>query len=151
MRVMGLDYGSRTVGVSISDELLMTAQPKETIWRERESKCRRTLARISELVDEYDVGLIVVGLPLNMNDTAGERAEAALRFRDMLSGRVSVPIVMSDERLTSVEADEMLARMRIPREDRKQYMDQLAAGVILQEYLENHRKEIAEIDSKREK
>ena len=145
MRVMGLDYGSKTVGVALSDELLLTAQPKETIWRGREGKIRKTLVRIEELVAEYDVRLIVVGLPLNMNDTVGERAEAALAFRDRVERRTSVPAVMSDERLTTVEADEMLDRMGIPREDHKKYNDQVAANIILQEYMENHREEMKKL------
>ena len=145
MRVMGLDYGSKTVGVALSDELLLTAQPKETIWRDREGKIRKTLVRIEELVAEYDVRLIVVGLPLNMNDTVGERAEAALAFRDRVERRTSVPTVMSDERLTTVEADEMLDKMGIPREDHKKYNDQVAANIILQEYMENHRKEMEKL------
>lgn len=148
MRVMGLDYGSKTVGVALSDELLMTAQPKETIWRDREGKIRRTLARIEELIVENDVRLIVLGLPLNMNDSVGERAEAALAFKDRLERRTSLPVVMSDERLTTVEADEILTKMQIPPQHRKQYLDQVAASVILQEYMENHRKELVQIGRK---
>ena len=146
MRIMGLDYGSKTVGVALSDELLMTVQPKETIWRDRESKIRKTLARIEELAEENDVRLIVVGLPLNMDESVGERAEAALSFAEKLRARVSVPVVMSDERLTTVEANEWLAEMGIRASERKQYMDQLAAGVILREYMENHKKELKELD-----
>ena len=143
MRVMGLDYGSKTVGVALSDELLMTAQPKETIWRDREGKIRKTLVRIEELILEYDVRLIVLGLPLNMDDSA-------LDFKERLERRTSVPVVMSDERLTTVEADEMLSRMEIPPQHRKQYLDQIAASVILQEYMENHRKELVQIGGKEE-
>lgn len=150
MRVMGLDYGSKTVGVALSDELLMTAQPRETIWRDREGKIRKTLARIEELILENDVELIVLGLPLNMDDSVGERAEAALAFKDRLERRTSVPVVMSDERLTTVEADEMLSKMEIPPQHRKQYLDQIAASVILQEYMENHRKELVQIGRKKE-
>ena len=150
MRVMGLDYGSKTVGVALSDELLMTAQPKETIWRDREGKIRKTLVRIEELILEYDVRLIVLGLPLNMDDSIGERAEAALDFKERLERRTSVPVVMSDERLTTVEADEMLSRMETPPQHRKQYLDQIAASVILQEYMENHRKELVQIGGKEE-
>ena len=142
MRVMGLDYGAKTVGVAISDELLMTAQPKETITRDRESKLRKTLVRIEELVSEYDVGLIVVGLPLNMDDSEGERAQAARAFGDQVSRRTALPVVMYDERLTTVEADEMLQRMEIPREHRKQYIDQIAASVILQDYMTSCREDM---------
>ncbi len=142
MRIMGLDYGSKTIGVALSDELLMTAQPLETIWRDRESKIRRTLVRLEELIRQYDVGLIVMGLPLNMDDTVGERAQATLDFRERLEQRVGLPVVLSDERLTTVEADSMLEQMQIPRQERKQWIDQVAAVIILREYMENHRKDI---------
>ena len=138
MRIMALDYGAKTVGVALSDELLLTAQPKETITRDRESKLRRTLVRIEELVTEYDVGQIIVGLPLNMDGSEGERAKRARAFGDQVSRRTALPVVMYDERLTTVEADEMLRRMEIPPEHRKQYIDQIAASVILQDYMENH-------------
>ena len=139
MRVMGLDYGSKTVGVAISDELRMTAQPIETICRDRESKIRRTLVRIEELQKEYDVGLIVVGLPLNMDDSIGERAEAAMAFRERLERRLSLPVVLSDERLTTVEAQKALREMGIPWQEQKRYIDQIAAVLILREFMENHR------------
>ena len=145
MRVMGLDYGAKTVGVALSDSLLMTAEPKETIWRDRESKIRRTLARIEELIREYDVMLIVVGLPLNMDDSVGERAEAAMAFQDRLQRRTGLPVVMSDERLTTVEADEMLNTMGVKPEKRKQYIDQIAASLILQDYMKNHAEEIGKL------
>ena len=143
MRIMGLDYGTKTVGVAISDELLMTAQPKETIWRTRDGMIRKTLARIEALVQEYDVRMIVLGLPLNMDESVGERAEATMAFRERLERRTSLPVVFSDERLTTVAADEMLSQMEIPAGDRKQYIDQVAASLILQEYMENHRQDLA--------
>ena len=145
MRVMGLDFGSRTCGVAMSDELLMTAQPVETIHRDRPSKIRKTLARIEELIETYNVGLIVLGLPLNMNDTQGERAAVTLDFRDQLTRRTGLPVVMSDERLTTVEADELLDEMGIAPADRKTYLDTVAANIILQEYMENHREEMTRL------
>lgn len=84
MRILGLDYGSKTVGVAVSDPLGLTAQRVETIWRKQENKLRRTLARIEELTAEYGVEKIVVGLPKNMNNTMGERAEKTLEFKEML-------------------------------------------------------------------
>ena len=87
MRILGLDYGSKTVGVAVSDPLGLTAQKVETIWRKQENKLRRTLARIEELVAEYGVEKIVVGLPKNMNNTLGERAEKSLEFKEMLEKR----------------------------------------------------------------
>lgn len=142
MRIMGLDFGSRTCGVAISDALLMTAQPREIIRRDRENRLRRTLARIEELIEEYDVRLIVLGLPLNMDETQGERAARTLEFGDMLRRRTGLPIVMSDERLTTVEADEIMDQMGIRGADRKARVDMIAASIILRDYMENHREEI---------
>ncbi len=144
MRIMGLDYGSRTVGVALSDELLMTAQPKEIIRRERETKIRQTLTRIETLILENDVRLIVMGLPLNMNDTEGERAEKTRAFAEHVERRTGLPVVFSDERLSTVEADEIMDRMGIRYQDRKTYVDMIAANVILQEYMESHRQELEE-------
>lgn len=150
MRVMGLDYGSKTVGVALSDELFMTAQPRETIWRDRESKIRKTLTRIEEIVRDEDVVLIILGLPLNMDDSVGERAEAALAFKERLERRTSLEVVMSDERLTTVAADEMLEKMGIKPGERKQYMDQVAASVILEEYMKNHKEKLEQIRRERQ-
>ena len=142
MRIMGLDFGGKTCGVALSDPLFMTAQPKEIIRRERENKLRRTLARIEELIVEYDVGLIVLGLPLNMDDTQGERAKKTLEFQESLERRTGLRVVMSDERLTTVEAEEIMHKQGIPREKYHDYVDMIAAGIILEEYLENHRGEL---------
>ncbi len=136
---MGLDYGSRTVGVALSDALLITSQPREIIRRDRENMLRKTFARIEELILTEDVRLIVLGKPLNMDGTGGERVLRTEEFRDRLQRRTGLPVVMWDERLTTVEADEKMDRMGIPRRDRKQYVDMLAAGVILQDYMEEHR------------
>lgn len=145
MKIMGLDYGSKTVGVALSDELLLTAQPKEIIRRDRENKLRRTLARIEALIVENDVRMIVLGLPLNMDDTVGERAERTLEFQDRLQRRTGLTVVMQDERLTTVKADEMMDDMGILPVDRKKYVDMLAASVILQDYMESHRQEIEKL------
>ena len=96
MRILGLDYGSKTVGVAVSDPLGLTAQSVETIWRKQENKLRQTLARIEELAAEYQAEKIVLGLPKNMNNTIGERAEKTLEFREMLERRTGLPIVMWD-------------------------------------------------------
>ncbi len=136
MRIMGLDYGSKTVGVAISDALKITAQGIEIIRREKESKLRKTLARIDELVKEYEVEKIVLGFPLNMNDTVGERAEKSLEFKAMLEKRTGLPVEMWDERLTTVEAHNILMEAKVRREDRKKYVDMLAAVFILQGYLD---------------
>lgn len=137
MRIMGLDYGSKTVGVAISDSLLLTAQGIETIERKEENKLRKTLARIEALIKEYEVEKIVLGLPLNMNDTVGERAEKTLEFKTMLERRTGLEVIMWDERLTTVEAEQILIESNVRREDRKKYIDKIAAGFILQGYLDS--------------
>ena len=137
MRIMGLDYGSKTVGVAISDELLLTAQGKEIIRRKEENKLRRTLARIEELIQEYKVERIVLGLPLNMDQTPSERSQLCLEFKEKIERRTAVPVVMWDERLTTVEADEIMDEAGIKGRDRKEYVDMIAAQIILQDYLDN--------------
>jgi putative Holliday junction resolvase len=134
---MGLDYGSRTVGVAISDELLLTAQGKEIIRRKEENKLRRTMARIEELIQEYNVEKMVLGLPLNMDQTPSERSELCLEFKDKLERRTGIPVVMWDERLTTVEADEIMDEAGIRGRERKEYVDMIAAQIILQDYLDN--------------
>jgi putative Holliday junction resolvase len=133
---MGLDFGSKTVGVAISDPLLLTAQGIEIIRRKDENKLRQTLARIEALITEYEVGEIVLGLPKNMNDTMGERAELSLEFKDKLERRTGLPVVMWDERLTTVSADKVMMEAGIRRENRKEYVDKIAAVFILQGYLD---------------
>ena len=143
MRIMGLDYGSKTVGVAVSDALLLTAQAVETISRPQETKLRRTLARIEELCREYEIEKIILGFPKNMNNTIGDRAEKSLEFAEMLKRRTGLPVVMWDERLTTMAADRTLEETGVHKEDRKQYLDQVAAVFILQGYLDAaaHRRE----------
>ena len=135
MRIMGLDFGSKAVGVAISDALLITAQGREIIRREHASKLRRTLARIEELIVENDVSEIVLGEPLNMDGTAGERVRLTHEFKEMLERRTGLPVHLWDERLTTVAADEYMKEAGIPREKRKDYVDEIAAVFILQGYL----------------
>ena len=137
MRIMGLDYGTKTVGVAISDALGFTAQGIETIQRKEENKLRRTLARIEELVSEYEVEKIVLGFPKHMNNDIGERAEKSLEFRDMLARRTGLEVIMWDERLTTVEAERTLIESNVRRENRKKYIDKIAAIFILQGYLDS--------------
>lgn len=136
MRIMGLDFGSKTVGVAISDPLFLTAQGIEIIRRKSPNKLRQTLARIEELKEEYEVGKIVLGFPKNMNNTEGERCEKTLEFKEMLERRTGLEVVLWDERLTTVEADRTMMEGGIRREDRKNYVDKLAAVFILQGYLD---------------
>ena len=133
---MGLDFGSRTVGVAISDELLLTAQGIEIIERNEENKLRRTLARIEELIVEYGVEEIVLGLPKNMNNSLGERASLSMEFREKLERRTGLPVTMWDERLTTVAADRAMMEAGIRREHRKEHVDKIAACLILQGYLD---------------
>ena len=135
MRIMGLDYGSKTVGVAVSDPLGITAQGVETICRKAENKLRQTLARIEALTAEYEVERIVLGFPKHMNNDIGERAEKTLEFKQMLERRTGLEVVLWDERLSTVSAERTLMESNIRREDRKKYVDKIAAVFILQGYL----------------
>lgn len=132
-----MDYGSKTVGVAVSDALLMTAQGIETIHRKEENKLRQTLARIEELAKEYEVEKIVLGFPKHMNNTIGDRAEKSLELKEKLERRTGLPVVMWDERLTTVQAERVLIESSVRRENRKQYIDKIAAAFILQSYLDS--------------
>ena len=136
MRIMGLDFGSKTVGVAISDELLLTAQGIEIIRRKDENKLRQTLARIEELIVEYGVEEIVLGLPKNMNATEGIRVELTNEFKEKLERRTGLIVHTWDERLTTVAADKAMIEAGIRREKRKDYVDMIAATLILQGYLD---------------
>ena len=136
MRIMGLDYGTKTVGGAISDALKITAQGIETIQRKEENKLRKTCARIEQLIKEYEVEKIVLGFPKHMNNDVGERAEKSLEFKAMLERRTGLEVVMWDERLTTVEAVRTMMETGIRRENRKEYVDMIAAGFILQGYLD---------------
>ena len=136
MRIIGLDFGSKTVGVAVSDELLITAQGIEIVRRKSENKLRQTLARIEELIKEYNVEKIVLGFPKNMNNSEGERCEKTLEFKEMLERRTGLTVELWDERLTTVAADNLMMEAGIRRENRKDYVDQIAASFILQGYLD---------------
>ena len=135
MRLMGLDLGSKTVGVAVSDPLLNVAREVEIIRRKEENKLRQTLARIEELIVEYEVGEIVLGLPLNLDGTEGERAALSREFKDKLERRTGLPVHMWDERLTTVEAIEIMDADGIKPQDREKYVDMIAARVILEGYM----------------
>ncbi|MDD3140203.1 MAG: Holliday junction resolvase RuvX [Lachnospiraceae bacterium] len=136
MRIMGLDYGSKTIGIAISDPLGFTAQGVETIYRKEENKLRKSLARIEELIIEYGVTKLVLGFPKHMNNTIGDRAEKSLELKEMLERRTGLEVIMWDERLTTVEAERTLIESNVRREDRKKYIDKIAAVFILQGYLD---------------
>ena len=136
MRIMGLDYGSKTIGVAVSDPLGLTAQGVEIIRREDENKLRISVRRIEELVKQYEVEELVLGFPKNMNNTIGERAEKSLQLKETLERRLGLPVVMWDERLTTVEANRTLMESGVRRENRGKYVDMIAAVFILQGYLD---------------
>lgn len=136
MRILGLDYGSKTVGVAVSDPLGFTAQGVEIIRKKSENKMRQTLARIEELIAQYQVEEIVLGLPKNMNNTLGDRAEKSLELKETLERRTGLPVVMWDERLTTVSANRVLMETGVRRENRKEHVDEIAAVFILQGYLD---------------
>ena len=136
MRILGLDYGTKTFGVAVSDPLLLTAQGVEIIRRKSAGKLRQTLARIEELVEQYEVETIVLGYPKNMNNTEGDRCEQTKELKEMLERRTGLPVVLWDERLTTVAADQSMMEMGIRIENRKDYVDEIAAIFILQGYLD---------------
>lgn len=135
MRVMGLDVGSKTVGVAISDALGWTAQGIETIQID-EANGDFGIHRISELVKSYDVSSFVVGLPKNMNNTIGPRGEASEQYATLLRETFSLPVTLWDERLTTMAAERMLIQADVSRKKRKTVIDKMAAVLILQGYLD---------------
>ncbi|WP_374719691.1 Holliday junction resolvase RuvX [Parageobacillus toebii] len=136
MRVLGLDLGTKTLGVAVSDELGWTAQGIETISIDEE-RGEYGLKRLREIIDEYEVDTIVVGFPKNMNGTVGPRAEASQRFAKLLESEFSLPVVLWDERLSTMAAERMLIAADVSRKKRKQVIDKMAAVVILQSYLDS--------------
>ena len=142
MRILGLDYGAKTMGVAVSDPTGLIAQGIETIRREDENKLRRTLARVCELAEEYQAEAIVLGYPKHMNNTVGERAEKSEALKSKLEARTGLPVILWDERLTTAAADQILIESGVRREKRKEYVDRIAAVLILQGYLDyRHMKE----------
>ena len=138
MKIMGLDLGAKTVGVAVTDTSLAVVTGIETIRRDRENKIRRTLVRIEELIGEYGIDMIVLGLPFHMDGHAGERAQRSEEFAEQLRRRTGLPVHLQDERLTSLEAEERMKAAGLPPEKRKQLVDLVAAEVILEDYLASH-------------
>ncbi|WP_332690699.1 Holliday junction resolvase RuvX [Halalkalibacter lacteus] len=135
MRALGLDIGTKTIGIALSDELGWTAQGLTTLKRE-ENKEEKDFEAIASLVEEHGVDTIVIGLPKNMNGTIGPSGERSQVFADTLSEYVSCTIKMWDERLTTVAAEKMLISADVSRKKRKQVIDKMAAVLILQGYLD---------------
>lgn len=134
-RIMALDYGSKTVGVALTDPLGITAQGLEIIRRDAENKIRKTLARIDSIIKEYNVTEIVLGYPVMLDGSAGERVEKTKQFAEKLKNRTGLDISFQDERLTTVEAYEIMDDLGISKSDRYNYVDMVAATVILEDYL----------------
>ncbi len=132
---MGLDFGSKTVGVAVSDPLFLAATPVEIIRRNHPNKLRKTLARIEALILEYDVGKIILGNPLMLSGDEGERVRLTEEFADSLRRRTGLEVIMEDERLTTVEADDIMDEAGIPQSEHKKYVDMIAAQLILQSYM----------------
>ncbi len=143
MRIMGLDYGSKTIGVAISDSLGITAQGIEVIERKEENKLRKSLARLEQLIEEYEVGEIVLGYPKNMNNTLGDRIARTEEFKEHIERRTGLKVTFWDERLTSVAAEKAMLEGGLSRKQREARIDKIAAAFILQGYLDfcAHQKE----------
>ena len=139
MRIMGLDYGSKTVGVAVSDPLGYTAQELETITREEENKLRQTYRRLEELIAQRGITTVVLGYPKNMDDSIGERGKKTEEFKAALERRTGLPVILWDERLTTVAADEILEESGVLKKDRKKVIDKVAAAIILQEFLNSEK------------
>ena len=136
MRIMGLDVGSKTVGVAISDAFGWTAQGIETV-KINEQQEDFGIKRLGELIKQYEVTQIVVGYPKNMNNSIGPRAEASEKFAALLEEVYSIPVVLWDERLTTMAAEKMLISADVSRKNRKKVIDKMAAVMILQGYLDS--------------
>ncbi|MDD6351989.1 MAG: Holliday junction resolvase RuvX [Lachnospiraceae bacterium] len=134
-RLLGLDYGTKTVGVAVTDGLGLTAQGLEIIRRDKPKKLRKTIARIRELIEEYDVKAIVLGKPLNMNGSSGFRVEDTLEFKALLEEKTGLPVYLEDERLTTVDAYEIMEEVGVKKKDQKTYVDEIAAVLILESYM----------------
>ncbi len=135
MRILGLDFGSKTVGVAVTDPLGYTAQGLEIIRRDSPNKLRKTLARIEQIINQYEVEKIVLGYPVTLDGSEGERVEKTKEFAAMLERRCGLEIVYQDERLTTVEAYEIMDEAGIKKQDRYKYVDQIAATIILEDYI----------------
>lgn len=147
MRILGLDYGTKTVGVAMSDPDGFLASPLETIRRKDEIALKTTIRRICQIADEYYIHTVILGYPLNMDDSEGQAALKVKAFKKRLEKDMyRCRVILQDERLTTVEAEEpmILAGIR-DRRKRKEKLDQMAACVILQEWLDNHQDEIKEM------
>lgn len=139
MRIMGLDFGERTIGVAVSDALLLTAQGIKTIRRSK-----KEIEELRDLIREYEVSEIVLGFPKNMNGTLGPRAELTQAFAEVLRSEFGLSVALWDERLSTVGAERSLLEADVSRAKRKQVIDKMAAVFILQGYLDRRKRNISE-------
>jgi putative Holliday junction resolvase len=137
MRILGLDYGMKTIGVAVSDPFGWTAQGIEIIRREEENNLKKSIARLKEICDEYGVESIVLGYPKNMNNTEGERVEKTRVFKKRIEKELKLPVELWDERLSTVGAERILLEADVSRAKRKKVIDKMAAVFILQGYLDS--------------
>ena len=139
MRIMGLDLGSKTCGVALTDELGLTAQGLEVIRRKEENKLRQTLARITEIAKQYNVEKIVLGYPKNMDGSVSRRCELSEEFAEKLTLRTGKEVILWDERLTTVNAHEIMMEAGLKREEREKIVDKVAAVLILEDYMNSNK------------
>jgi putative Holliday junction resolvase len=137
MRILGLDFGMKTIGVAVSDPFGWTAQGLEIIRREEENNLKKSIARLKEICDEYGVESIVLGYPKNMNNTEGERVEKTRTFKKRIEKELKLPVELWDERLSTVGAERVLLEADVSRAKRKKVIDKMAAVFILQGYLDS--------------
>ena len=136
MRIMGLDVGSKTIGVAVSDAFGWTAQGIKTIKIDEENE-QFGLDELKEIIDQYGIEKIVIGLPKNMNGTIGPRGEASIAFSERIKERFTLPVVLWDERLSTMAAERVLLEADVSRKKRKKVIDKMAAVMILQGYLDS--------------
>ena len=143
MRYLGIDLGSKTIGLAMSDETLTIASPYKTIFFDNEDYAS-TISEIKDIVSEYDIKKIIMGLPKNMNNTLGERALITLDYKKLIEDNINIPVIMMDERLTSVISNSILIEADMSRKKRKKKVDSIAAQIILEDYLNKERNERSE-------
>ncbi len=138
MRLIALDYGDKTVGIAMTDLSGKISQPFDTIFRNNPIDVKETIDKICEIVYKYEVEKVIIGMPYNMDGSEGERAEKTKWFKKKLSKKLDKEIIFYDERLSTFEASNILEKGNIKKENRKKYLDKIAASIILQSYLDNN-------------
>mgnify|MGYP000888376161 CR=1 FL=1 len=134
MRILGIDLGDKTIGLAVSDPSGLVSQPVKTV---RRTEAERDIEAVKNVIDEYDIGKIVIGLPKNMNGSIGPQSEKTLAFAETLRGATGLEVISWDERLTTVAAERALLEADLSRRKRREVIDSVAASIILQGYLES--------------